>query len=80
MDGVVELNGRHAKRDTVDAEGTIDGDTGGTLLYVTPRLLVSLGKGVVLRAAVQIPIVKDLYGTQEEHAVANVGITYLFRR
>jgi hypothetical protein len=79
VDGVVELNGRHAKRDTVDAEGTIDGDTGGTLLYVTPRLIVSLGKGVVLRAAVQIPIVKDLYGTQEEHAVANVGVTYLFR-
>jgi hypothetical protein len=78
VDGVVELNGRHAKRDTVDAEGTIDGDTGGTLIYVTPRLLVSLSKGVVLRAAVQIPIVKDLYGTQEENVVANVGITYLF--
>ena len=80
VDGVIELNGRHAKRDTADTEGTIDGDTGGTLLYVTPRLLVSLSKGVVLRAAVQIPVVKALYGTQEEHAVANVGITYLFGR
>jgi len=47
---------------------------------VTPRLLVNVGKNVVLRAAVQIPIIKDLYGTQEEHAVANLGITYLFGR
>jgi hypothetical protein len=80
VDGVVELNGRNAKRDTVDAEGTIDEDTGGTLIYVTPRLLVSLSKSVVLRVAVQIPIVKDLYGTQEERAVFNAGVTYLFGR
>jgi hypothetical protein len=80
VDGVIELNGRHAKRDTVDALGTVDDDTGGTLLYVTPRILVSVAKSVVLRAAVQIPIVKDLYGTQEERTVFNAGITYLFGR
>jgi hypothetical protein len=80
LDGVVELNFRHAAKDRVDASGTLDDDTGGSLLYVTPRLLVSLGKGVVLRAAAQIPVARDLNGFQKERAVANVGLTYLFSR
>ncbi len=80
VDGVVELNGRNAKRDVTDVDGTVDDDTGGTLLYVTPRLLVSVAKGVVLRAAVQVPIVRDLYGSQKERTVVNAGITYLFGR
>jgi hypothetical protein len=76
-DGVTELNFRHAAQDQVDAEGTRDGDTGGSLLYVTPRLLFNVGDGLVLRAAVQIPIVRDLNGFQKERAVVNVGLTYL---
>jgi hypothetical protein len=80
LDGVVELNFRHAAKDRVDPSGTLDEDTGGALLYVTPRLLVSLGHGVVLRAGAQIPLVKDLNGFQKERAVANVGLTYLFGR
>ena len=80
LDGVVELNFRHAQKDRVDGSGTLDEDTGGSLLYVTPRLLVSLGHGVVLRAGAQIPVVKDLNGFQKERAVANVGLTYLFGR
>jgi hypothetical protein len=80
LDGVLELNFRHAQKDRVDASGTLDEDTGGSLLYVTPRLLVSLGRGVVLRAGAQIPLLKDLNGFQKERAVANVGVTYLFGR
>ncbi len=78
FDGVVELNFRNAKKDQVDTEGTLDGDTGGSLLYVTPRLLANLGGGLVLRAAAQIPLAKDLNGFQKERAVVNVGLTYLF--
>jgi hypothetical protein len=78
LDGVVELNFRHAQRDRVDAQGTVDDDTGGSLLYVTPRLLVNLGGGLVLRAAAQIPMVRDLNGFQKERTVVNVGLTYLF--
>jgi hypothetical protein len=77
LDGVVELNFRHAQRDRVDATGALDEDTGGSLLYVTPRLLASLGHGLVLRAAIQIPLARDLNGFQKERAVANVGLTYL---
>jgi hypothetical protein len=80
FDAVVELNFRHAARDEVDALGTHlrDPDTGGALLYLTPRLLVDLGRGVVLRAAVQVPTARHLNGFQRERAVANVGLTYLF--
>jgi hypothetical protein len=77
LDGVIELNFRHAQKDRVDAEGAADDDTGGSLLYVTPRLLVSLGGGVVLRLAGQIPVARALNGFQTERAVANVGLTYL---
>ena len=80
LDGVVELNFRHAAKDRVDDQGTLDDDTGGSLLYVTPRLLVSLGHGLVLRAGAQIPLARSLNGHQVERAVANVGLTYLFGR
>ena len=80
LDGVVELNFRHAAKDRVDQQGTLDDDTGGSLLYVTPRLLASLGHGLVLRAGAQIPLARSLNGYQVERAVANVGLTYLFGR
>ena len=78
FDGVVELDFRHSKRDEVDFTGELDTNTGGTVLYVTPRLLVSVAKGVVLRAAAQIPVVKDLYGVQKEKTNYNAGVTFLF--
>lgn len=80
LDGVVELNFRHAQKDRVDSAGTLDEDTGGSLVYVTPRLLVDLGHGLVLRAGAQIPLVRDLNGYQKERAVVNAGLTWLFSR
>lgn len=94
FDGVLELNFRHAGRDRSlphhhHDEGVLeehehapelDDDTGGALLYVTPRLLANLGGGLVLRAAAQIPLVRDLNGFQKERAVLNVGLTYRFAR
>ncbi len=80
LDGVVELNFRSAARDVVDSSGALDPDTGGSLLYVTPRLLIDLGGGVVLRTAVQIPTLRSLNGFQKERAVVNIGFTYLLGR
>jgi outer membrane putative beta-barrel porin/alpha-amylase len=77
FDGVVELNFRHAGKDRIDEAGTLDDDTGGSLLYLTPRLLANLGHGLVLRAAAQVPVARGLNGFQEERVVANVGLTYL---
>jgi len=80
LDAVVGLDFRHTQADRVDAAGTLDPDTGGSLLYITPRLLVGLGRGLVLRAGAQIPLWHDLNGFQQERAVVNVGIAYIFSR
>jgi hypothetical protein len=77
LDGVVELNFRHAAKDRLDGAGEHGDDTGGSVLYLTPRLLADLGHGVVLRAAAQIPIARDLNGAQKERTVVNAGISFL---
>jgi hypothetical protein len=77
-DGALELNFRNTDRDRIDADGTLDPNTGGKLLYLTPRVIVDLGKGLVGRLAVQVPVYRDLNGDQRERAVANLGLTYLF--
>jgi hypothetical protein len=78
LDALVELNYRYAERDRLDADGTLDPNTGGAVLYATPHLSWDLGKGIVGRLSVQIPVVRNLYGEQREKTVANVGLTYLF--
>jgi len=78
LDAVLEFDFRHAKRDQVDSEGVVDPNTGGTVLYIAPRLLFAVGSHVALRAAVQIPIVENLYGVQDEKVNVNGGVTLLF--
>ncbi len=78
VDAILELNYRWAGEDTVDSSGEKDPDTGGAILYVTPRVLVSLGGGFVARAAVLIPTFKSLNGYQTENVVVNAGLTLLF--
>jgi hypothetical protein len=78
-DGVVEANYRHAGRDRPGFGAELDDNTGGSALYLTPRLLVDLGPTWVLRASVQIPVATQLNGEQDEHAVYNLGITYLLK-
>jgi hypothetical protein len=77
LDSVLELNYRHAGRDRVDDSGSYDPNTGGSILYLTPRVLVNVG-GVVLRFAAQIPVSESLYGVQDEKPVYNVGFTRSF--
>ncbi len=78
FDGVVELNFRHAGRDQVGFDGALDPNTGGSILYVTPRVLVNVGKGIVLRLSVQVPVLQRLYGVQNEKVNLNAGLTFLF--
>ena len=77
LDSVLELNYRYSGRDRIDDAGAIDPDTGGRILYLTPRVLVNVG-GVVLRFAAQIPVAESLYGVQDEKPVYNVGFTRSF--
>jgi hypothetical protein len=78
VDAVLEANFRHSGKDQVDATGELDPDTGGNILYVTPRLIVNLGGGMVLRVAAQIPTWKSLNGIQTEKLNFNAGLTFLF--
>ena len=78
-DAVLEANFRDAKRDEIDAAGTQDGNTGGAIAYLTPRILFDAGHGWVLRAAAQVPLSQSgLHGLQDEEPVWNVGVTHLF--
>jgi hypothetical protein len=79
IDAVLEANYRHAGRDEIDASGALDGDTGGAIVYLTPRLLFDVGAGWVLRASAQIPLSQSgLNGEQREKTVLNLGVTRLF--
>jgi hypothetical protein len=80
-DAVLEMNYRYAERDEIDASGATDPDTGGTMFYLTPRILFDVGAGWVLRASGQLPLSQSrLYGEQHEDPVLNLGITKLFAR
>lgn len=78
VDAILDLNYRWAGKDIVNSDGELDPDTGGAILYVTPRVLVSLGSGLVARASVLIPTFKNLNGFQTERAIVSAGVTYLF--
>jgi hypothetical protein len=77
LDGVVTLDYRDAGRDLAGEDG-FDPDTGGRILYVSPRLSMDFSRGLVGRLSVQVPVVKNLNGDQQEKTVVNVGLTYLF--
>lgn len=79
LDGVVEVNYRHAGKDRIDDLVGYDADTGGSIAYFTPRLLFSFGNAWVVRAAAQLPLGQSgLNGMQHEKAVINFGVTKMF--
>ncbi len=79
LNGVIELNFRSAARDEVEA-GARDENTGGAVLYVSPRLLFKLdaGQNLWLRLGAQVPVVKDLHGDQDEKVNLLAGLTVRF--
>ena len=64
-------------RDQLDGSGEVDPDTGGSIAFLTPRVVVTLVEGLALRLAAQTPVVDNLNGFQEEETVCGVGFTYL---
>lgn len=78
VDAVLELNGRDAAKDRVDADGELDPNTGGGVLYITPRVVINLGRSLVARVSAQVPAVTRLNGVQTERTVWGVGLTYVF--
>lgn len=80
-DAVLEANFRDAGFDQTDRGGARDPDTGGSVVYATPRILFDAGNGWVLRASAQVPLAQaGLHGVQHEQTVWNAGVTRLFGR
>ena len=78
-DAVIEMNYRDASYDEVDGTGTLDPNTGGSMIYATPRILFDAGQGWVLRGSAQLPLSQSgLHGLQHEEPVWNLGVTRLF--
>jgi hypothetical protein len=78
-DAVIETNYRDASYDVVDGTGTLDPNTGGSMIYATPRILFDAGQGWVLRGSAQLPLSQSgLHGLQHEEPVWNLGVTRLF--
>ena len=77
LNGVVELNYRWAAKDEV-ALGEQDPNSGGSVLYVTPRLIVKVQNGLAFRIGAQLPIAQGLYGVQEEKVNLLLGFTTRF--
>jgi len=78
-DAVLEMNYRDAGYDEIDRSGALDEDTGGSMVYATPRILFDAGHGWVLRGSAQLPLSQSgLHGVQHEEPVWNLGVTRLF--
>jgi hypothetical protein len=71
---LAQINGRTAERDQVET-GTLDANTGGTVVYVSPGLRWQTGLGIDVEGAVQIPALESLYGIQDEHVTARLAFS-----
>ena len=66
------LEFRAAKRD--DDAGTLDGNSGGSVLYLAPRVRASLWGPVALKLGLQVPMFQNLFGGQNEHINVESGL------
>jgi len=71
---LVQLNGRTAERDRIEAD-TEGANTGGTVVYASPGLRWQTGFGIDVEGAVQIPMIESLYGIQDEHVTARIAFS-----
>src|SRR3954468_16469108 len=75
--GSLEAQGRTAGFDRL-GDGTVDPDSGGSVLYSTASLAYALTSDLMMRGILQVPTATWLHGTQSEHAVAYVALSYDF--
>lgn len=74
VDVIAEINGRTADYD--DAAGETDPNSGGTVVYFSPGLRLRLGGALSLRGQVQIPVLEDLHGEQNEKINVRTGLVW----
>jgi hypothetical protein len=59
-------------------DGSVDADSGGSVLYGTASLAYALTPDLLMRGILQVPTATWLHGTQSEHAVAYLALSYDF--
>jgi hypothetical protein len=77
VNAVLEANFRYAAKDE-PVMGEEDPNTGGSVLYLSPRVVVKLDPRVSFRVGAQLPVLKDLYGDQDEKVNILTGLTFRF--
>jgi hypothetical protein len=75
--GGLEANFRYASSDEV-TEGKVEDNTGGTVVYLSPRVRVTLNERLLLHVSAQVPVVKSLTGDQNEKVNFLSGLTVKF--
>jgi hypothetical protein len=71
---LAQVNGRWAARDRLE-DGNVGENTGGLVTYAAPGIRWSIGSGVGVEGALQLPVTQRLYGFQREHATGRVSIS-----
>lgn len=77
LNAILEANFRRAAKDE-PTPGESDPNTGGSMLYLSPRVVLKLDRTLFLRVGVQVPVVKDLYGDQDEKVNLFTGVVVRF--
>jgi hypothetical protein len=77
VNAALEANFRYAAKDEPQ-EGEEDPNTGGSVFYLSPRAVIRIDSNVSFRVGVQVPVVKDLYGDQDEKVNLLTGFAVRF--
>jgi hypothetical protein len=71
---IAQVNGRWAERDRLE-DGSVGENTGGLVTYAVPGIRWSIGPGMGLEGAIQVPVTQRLYGVQLEHTTGRVSLS-----
>ena len=77
VNAALEANFRYAAKDEPQ-DGEEDPNTGGSVLYLSPRVVIRIDPKVSFRLGLQVPLVKDLYGDQDEKVNLLTGFAVRF--
>lgn len=75
LDLIAELNGRAADFDKEGSEN--DPNSGGTMLYFSPGVRFHFTSALAFRGQVQLPIVEELNGVQDEKTNVRAGLIWM---
>ncbi len=70
----LSADARTGQRDTYS--GVVDPNSGGTIVYLSPSVLISPWTDVIVHATVRVPVVDALFGVHDEGTIFVGGLTF----